>query len=303
MGDKVRLRTRQRRYGDVVMVAVEGFIQATEARLLERELVEAKKNAKAVILDMRGVEYISSSGIGMLLNLTKRWEESEGKPCFAIYGLKERHTHVLETLGIAKLFKVGKTRSEAFEILGLEPPTVPSLYMGVVSDSHGNTELLRRVALHMVKEHAVTTIVHLGDEHSDAEVLADLDAEIISVPGVFHPDYRNPEIANRIIRPFCGWVFMLSHTDTPHQNDLMDDPDPEEAVNYHKVDVLLFGHTHVPVIEVRNGVLCVNPGNLKEDDKKHGPTYAILRINEDEIEATIYDALSNAAVSSLTHRR
>jgi len=138
MGDKVRLRTRQRRYGDVVMVAVEGFIQATEARLLERELVEAKKNAKAVILDMRGVEYISSSGIGMLLNLTKRWEESEGKPCFAIYGLKERHAHVLETLGIAKLFKVGKTRSEAFEILGLEPPTVPSLYMGVVSDSHGN---------------------------------------------------------------------------------------------------------------------------------------------------------------------
>ena len=239
----------------------------------------------------------------MLLNLTKKWGESEGKPCFAICGLKERHAQVLETLGIAKLLKVAQTRSEAFEILGLEPPTVPYSNIGVVSDSHGNTELLRRVALNMVKEQAVTTIVHLGDEHSDVEVLSDLDAEIITVPGVFHPDYRNPDIANRIIRSFCGWVFMLSHTDTPHQNDLVGDPDPEEAVNYRKVDVLLFGHTHIPVVEVRNGVLCVNPGNLKDDDKKHGPTYAILRINEDEIEATIYDALSNAAVRSLTHCR
>ena len=303
MAKRIRLKTEQRRYGDVVVVVVEGFVQAAEARVLERELLEAKKDAKAVILDMHGVEYISSSGIGMLLNLTKKWEESEGKPCFAIYGLKGRHVQVLETLGIAKLFKLAQSRSEAFELLGLEPPTVPSLKMGVVSDSHGNTELLRRVALHMVKEQGVTTIVHLGDEHSDVEVLSDLDAEIITVPGVFHPDYRNPEIANRIIRSFHGWAFMLSHTDTPHRNDLTSDPDPEEAVNYHRIDVLLFGHTHIPLVEVRNGVLCVNPGNLKSDDKKHGPTYAILRIDEDEIEATIYDALSNAAITSLSHRR
>jgi len=303
MGKGIRLKTEQRRFGDVVVVTVEGFVQAAEARVLERELLQAKKDAKAVILDMHGVEYISSSGIGMLLNLTKKWGETEGKPCFAIYGLRERHAQVLRTLGIAKLLKVARSRSEAFEILGLEPPTVPSLKMGVVSDSHGNTELLRRVALHMVKEHGVTTIVHLGDEHSDVEVISDLDTEVITVPGVFHPDYRNPEIANRIIRSFHGWTFMLSHTSTPHQNDLTDDPDPEEAVNYHKVDVLLFGHTHIPLVEVRNGVLCVNPGNLKDDDKKHGPTYAILRINEDEIEATIYDAPSNSAICSLTHRR
>ena len=80
MAKRIRLKTEQRRYGDVVVVVVEGFVQAAEARVLERELLEAKKDAKAVILDMHGVEYISSSGIGMLLNLTKKWEESEGKP-------------------------------------------------------------------------------------------------------------------------------------------------------------------------------------------------------------------------------
>jgi len=297
-----KIEIEEHRFDDVVVLTVKGFIRAAEARMLEKKMVEAKKDAKAVILKMEDVEYISSSGIGMLLNLTKRWEDEAGRPCLAIFGLKGRHVQVLETLGIAHLFKIAKTRAEAL-LLGFEPPKVPTLKMGVVSDSHGNTELLRRVGVHMVKELGVSVIAHLGDEHTDAEVLSDLDVELISVPGVFHKDYRYEEVKNRIIRAFHGWKFMLSHTDTPHRNDMPDDPDPQEAVKFRQIDVLLFGHTHLPAIEVRNGVLCVNPGNLKEDDKKHTPTYAVLKIDEDEIEATLYDALSNAALRSIIHRR
>jgi len=293
----------EKRYGDVVVLSVKGYIQAAEARTLQKRLVEAKEGAKAVVLNMHDVEYLSSSAIGVLLNLTKKWEEEEGRPCLAIFGLKGRHIQVLETLGIAKLFRLAKTRSEAFEILGLEVPRVPATRLGVVSDTHGDTELLRRVAIHMVKELGVTIIAHLGDEHTDAQVLSDLDVEVITVPGVFHEDYRNPEIENRIIKPLHGWNIMLSHTGTSHRNDLPGDPDPEEAINYRQIDVLLFGHTHEPTIEVRNGVLCVNPGNLRENDKKHAPTYAVLSIDEDEIEVTIYDAESNAPIRTLIHRR
>lgn len=297
------MRIEERRYNNVVVLVVDGYIQASEARALERKLTQVKKDAKAVILNMHKVEYISSSGIGVLLNLTKRWEEEEGHPCLAIFGLKGRHIQVLETLGIARLFKLARTRSESFKILGLEPPEVPSIKLGVVSDSHGNTELLRRVAVHMVKDMGVGVIAHLGDEHTDTQVLSDLDAELLSVPGVFHPDYRNPDVKNRLTHHLCGWTIMLSHTPTPHRNDLPEDPDPEEMINYRQIDVLLFGHTHKPTIEVKNGVLCVNPGNLKEEDKKHTPTYAVLTINEDEIEAIIYDATSDTPLRSVIHRR
>ena len=298
-----KIEVEEHRFGDVVVLTVKGFIRAAEARMLEKEMVEAKKEARAVILAMEDVEYISSSGIGMLLNLTKRWEEEAGRPCLAIFGLKERHVQVLETLGIAHLFRIARTRAEAFKLLGLEPPELPTLMMGVVSDSHGNTELLRRVGLHMAKELGVSVIAHLGDEHTDVEVLSDLDVELITVPGVFHRDYTDGGVKNRIIRTFHEWKLMLSHTDTPHRNDMPDDPDPQKAVDSRQIDVLLFGHTHLPVIEVRNGVLCVNPGNLKEDDKKHTPTYAVLAIEEDQIEVTLYDAFSNAALRSIIHRR
>jgi len=49
--------------------------------------------------------------------------------------------------------------------------------------------------------------------------------------------------------------------------------------------VVLYGHTHRPAVQVEAGVLCVNPGTLKQGFPK---SYAILTITGSEVQAEIF---------------
>ena len=60
----------------------------------------------------------------------------------------------------------------------------------------------------------------------------------------------------------------MSHTDVSHANDRRDDPKPEDLIAAGRVDVLLSGHSHKPLICKEDGLLRVNPGHLKDEDKK-----------------------------------
>ena len=54
----------------------------------------------------------------------------------------------------------------------------------------------------------------------------------------------------------------------------------EEAV-YRECDIVLFGHTHKPLVTNRNGVLVVNPGSLAYPRQPgRRPSYAIMTLEE-----------------------
>src|SRR5690554_2993897 len=100
--------------------------------------------------------------------------------------------------------------------------------LGVVSDTHGNVDNLRRVAEELVENWEVDFIIHLGDECEDIKVLDEFEVEVVLVHGVYCQHYQDPEITNRVLCQFDGYRFLLTHTDTRHKNDLPDDPDPQE---------------------------------------------------------------------------
>ena len=50
-----------------------------------------------------------------------------------------------------------------------------------------------------------------------------------------------------------------------------------------KVDMILFGHTHVPHREENDGILFYNPGSLSFNNDRRELTYAILEIKEGEL--------------------
>jgi predicted phosphodiesterase len=51
---------------------------------------------------------------------------------------------------------------------------------------------------------------------------------------------------------------------------------------------VLYGHTHVPALESRGGVLWLNPGHLKGPvDKGHPPTFALLRLSSRRLSVEI----------------
>ncbi|MGB9791543.1 MAG: cyclophilin-like fold protein, partial [Thermacetogeniaceae bacterium] len=108
------------------------------------------------------------------------------------------------------------------------------------------------------------------------------------IPGVYASQYRDPSVPNRVMESVEGWNVLFTHSPEPHANDLPEDPDPRELAASQKVDVVAYGHTHIPALEERDHVLWVNPGHLKAEDKKgHPPSYAVLEVQPGEVIARI----------------
>lgn len=114
--------------------------------------------------------------------------------------------------------------------------------IGLISDTHG---LVRPQAL--VALEGVDLILHAGDVCGEGilEELAGV-APTFAVGGNCDTD---PKLPPSILKVVAG-VRILVHHGHRHLN---------EAV--HRPDVVVTGHTHVPLIETVDGVLRVNPGS------------------------------------------
>lgn len=155
----------------------------------------------------------------------------------------------------------------------------------VMSDSHGNVEFVRKVVEIAKQENADLTI-HLGDEYIDMKQF--LSDNVIVIPGVYELEYADQLVVNRKFVKLGDLRFLMTHTRTSHPNDFDDDIKPEEIVAKRGVDIVLFGHSHLYYAEVENGVLFVNPGHLKVEDKKGmPPTYAMLDIDGRSVSVSI----------------
>jgi hypothetical protein len=144
--------------------------------------------------------------------------------------------------------------------------------VGVMSDSHGSVEFVNQL-IEWLKKQKVDKIIHLGDDYEDVMKYP----EIIKIPGVFSPLYKNPDIPNRLIFEFEGWKVLLTHTKERYKDDLPMDLKPDEVIKNKEANVILYGHTHIPTIERKDKVIYLNPGHLKPIDKKgYPPTFAFI---------------------------
>lgn len=173
-----------------------------------------------------------------------------------------------------------------------------------MSDTHGNANRLRETAKGILSSHKIDLFIHLGDDYDDAEVFEELGCEYVRVPGVYSDYYADNSVPNRVLRDFEGWRFLLSHTDVSHSNDLPDDPRPEDLTAGRQIDVLLYGHSHEPHIATKDGILFVNPGHLKEEDKKGSDaSYALIDVSRDSIQAKIVKAKDNVILQEASFKR
>lgn len=140
----------------------------------------------------------------------------------------------------------------------------------VVSDSHGHLDQVVRLAERLITAD-IRHVIHLGDDYDDAVPLIQAGLEVRRVPGVFSPYYQDPSVANRQFVEWGGLKLLLTHSEAPHDLDRPEDEDPAELARRERPDLVLFGHTHIPTIEERDGRLWINPGHLKPEDKKGAP--------------------------------
>lgn len=152
----------------------------------------------------------------------------------------------------------------------------------IVSDTHGRDEKLEEAVMH---EAPFDMLIHCGDVEGREfyiEALAECPCCIVAGNNDFFADLpreQEIEVAGRRILVTHGHYYGVS----------MDVYGVLEEAKSRNCDVVIFGHTHRPVVLERGGMLAVNPGSLafpRQEGRK--PSYAVLNTGRgDKFEVTI----------------
>lgn len=142
-----------------------------------------------------------------------------------------------------------------------------------MSDSHGNAGVLRNIAL---SQSSAEVFIHLGDGEQDFMVMKELrpDRLLRSVRG--NSDWgSSSKLMDMLMLERKRILFAHGHTFQVKQSE---DMIIDEA-RLVKADVVLFGHTHLPMTNYVDGIYLLNPGSVSQP--RYGkPTYGIVDITE-----------------------
>ncbi len=143
-----------------------------------------------------------------------------------------------------------------------------------MSDSHGCNRELEYV---MHKESDADMFLHCGDICVDEFTYP----EIITVCG--NNDYYNYPM-KKIIE-VEGHRIIMFHS---HQfSFLKRDEKMVQAAIENNCDIVCYGHTHVAVDKIENGIHLINPGSLYHSRDGRPISYAILTITKDKVSSEI----------------
>ena len=102
--------------GDVTIVAPKGSIDINTRAILKEALDGLIDTGRTVVLvDFSSVDFITSTGLGVLLGFAKRVEEVDGK--FALCSLSDDIRSVFDTVGFTSFFAIHQSTKEALASL------------------------------------------------------------------------------------------------------------------------------------------------------------------------------------------
>ena len=146
----------------------------------------------------------------------------------------------------------------------------------VVSDTHRHHENLKKA---IKLEGPIDMLIHLGDAEGEEDYIRELaDCEVIMIAG--NNDYFS-NLRREITIKIGKYNVLLTHGHYYYVSVGLDFI-KEEAIG-RRMDIVMFGHTHRPIIEIYKEVTLINPGSIsypRQNDKK--PTYIIMDIDDDE---------------------
>lgn len=149
------------------------------------------------------------------------------------------------------------------------------MIIGLVSDTHS---LLRPEALAALR--GVELILHAGDvgRHGVLSELGSI-APVHAVAG--NTDGAELRLAWRVELTIDGLTVLVTHG---HE---LGSPTPDSLVRAYDADVIVYGHTHKPLVAHRGTTLTVNPGAAGPRRFKLEPSVGVLRIQDGRATAEI----------------
>lgn len=143
----------------------------------------------------------------------------------------------------------------------------------VTSDTHGN---IRNIIKVMKNTKDINRIIHLGDYERDVEELEALSGVPIDfVPG--NCDFNSYAPREKIL-DFYGLKILITHG---HYYDVKWEYDTIlKAAKEKKVNMVLFGHTHVSLVKNIDDITLINPGSISLPRDGKGCSFGILEVEE-----------------------
>lgn len=143
----------------------------------------------------------------------------------------------------------------------------------IVSDTHGKHENLREV---LRREARFDKMIHLGDaEGYEDEIAAMADCPMEIVAG-------NNDFFSMLEREKEIWVgkykALITHGHYYYVSAGVEDIKKEARGR--GMDIVMFGHTHRPLVDQSGGIVALNPGSIsypRQDGRQ--PSYIVMEID------------------------
>lgn len=157
----------------------------------------------------------------------------------------------------------------------------------VFSDTHGDTDSMRDIISRNRQD--TDLVLHLGDHLKDMQSVM-LDFPLIASLGVLgNCDFASMHPGFRYEGTFTAEKRRIFYTHGHKYNVKYGLDYIVSNAKFNGADIVLFGHSHVSLIEERNGVTVINPGSLLLPRDGKGCSYAVLNINEDKLDCKIVE--------------
>ncbi|MBM7869911.1 putative phosphoesterase [Clostridium pascui] len=157
--------------------------------------------------------------------------------------------------------------------------------IGVTADTHlsKHPEKIEEIIKRYFSD--VDLIIHLGD-FTSIEVLHKMQKykKVIAVYGNNDKGKLTEELRQSEIINIEGYKIGLYHGHGSGENTM------DRAYNEFekdKVDIVIFGHSHQPIIKTKRKTLLINPGSPTKKLKERWYSYVLLEITKKKIEAKV----------------
>ncbi|WP_439425007.1 metallophosphoesterase [Oenococcus alcoholitolerans] len=157
----------------------------------------------------------------------------------------------------------------------------------IVSDNHGDREILKRIFSKFSSDKAIAAIFHNGDSLFDNNdpILKNINA-VAGNNDYFSdlPDHRLYENKRDGLR-----IFQV-HGHLQRVDFGLGFLEKAAALNH--ADVAIFGHTHRPLAEKHGSILFINPGSTtypRGSFRKMGGTFAVLDVDKNDFKVVFFD--------------
>lgn len=148
----------------------------------------------------------------------------------------------------------------------------------VVADTH-MPKMAKRIPAEILRDlEDADVIIHVGDWNT-IDLYKDLSqyADVYGVYGNVDDKEIKEFVSDKILLTLQGYRIGVVHG---HGDKKTTEVRALEAFNGEEVDVIIFGHSHLPLIRWSNKTLLFNPGSLTDKRKLPFYSYGVITLSE-----------------------